>query len=98
MVDGRDLCKLDPRCNCGKASRTDLITQGFYTNLIVWINIQTKYPVTNILPPEGMEGLGPDDITFREYGSKVTFVIEETMCCVQWGCKFCMILMFYKLT
>ncbi|KAB8226594.1 hypothetical protein BDV33DRAFT_186648 [Aspergillus novoparasiticus] len=75
-----------------------LLTYGFYTNFIVWVNIQAKHPKTNILPPTRMHGLTEEDIQDRVYGSKITFVLEQSMVLVQWGCKACMILVYYRLT
>ncbi|KAB8203433.1 hypothetical protein BDV34DRAFT_132614 [Aspergillus parasiticus] len=75
-----------------------LLTYGFYTNFIIWVNIQAKHPKTNILPPTGMQGLSEEDIQDRGYGSKITFVLEQSMVLVQWGCKACMILVYYRLT
>lgn len=72
--------------------------QGFYTNLTVWINIQTQHPHTNILPDTGLAGLSPADIQDRIYGSKITFVVEQSMVLVQWGCKACLILLYYRMT
>ena len=40
----------------------------------------------------------PAEINDRIYGSKVTFVIEESMIMTQWGCKIGMCLLYYKLT
>lgn len=75
-----------------------ILTFGFYTNLTVWINIQTKHPRTNILPDTGIAGLSPADIQDRVYGSKVTFITEQSMILIQWGCKACLILFYYRLT
>ncbi|PWY84743.1 hypothetical protein BO70DRAFT_290316 [Aspergillus heteromorphus CBS 117.55] len=74
------------------------LTYAFYTNFIVWVNIQAQYPETNILPPTGMQGLTALDIHDRVYGSTITFVLEQSMIVVQWGCKTCMILVYYRLT
>jgi hypothetical protein len=75
-----------------------LIAQGFYTNVIVWVNIQEKHPFTNILPPTGTAGMSLAEIDDRIYGSKITFTIEESMLMTQWGCKVCMCLLYHKLT
>lgn len=45
-----------------------------------------------------MQGLTEEDIQDRVYGSKITFVLEQSMVLVQWGCKACMILVYYRLT
>ncbi|KAF7596024.1 hypothetical protein BBP40_003804 [Aspergillus hancockii] len=75
-----------------------LLTYAFYTNFIVWVNVQAKYPNTNILPDTGMQGLTEEDIQNRIYGSKITFILEQSMVIVQWGCKACMILVYHRLT
>ncbi|KFZ25314.1 hypothetical protein V502_00214 [Pseudogymnoascus sp. VKM F-4520 (FW-2644)] len=74
------------------------LTFGFYTNVIVIVNIQQKHPFTNILPPTGTAGMTQAQINDRIYGSKLTFTIEESMIMTQWGCKACMCLLYYKLT
>ncbi|KFY76378.1 hypothetical protein V498_09610 [Pseudogymnoascus sp. VKM F-4517 (FW-2822)] len=74
------------------------LTFGFYTNVIVFVNIQQKHPSTNILPPTGIAGMSQAQINDRIYGSKITFTIEESMIMTQWGCKVCMCLLYYKLT
>lgn len=38
------------------------------------------------------------ELADRVYGSKVTFVIEESMVMVQFLCKLCMCLLYLKLT
>lgn len=79
-------------------SLTPVAFQGFYTNVIVWVNIQEKHPHTNILPPTGADGMSAAEIQDRIYGSKVTFAIEESMVVLQMLCKVCMCLLFMKLT
>ncbi|OAA35564.1 UbiD family decarboxylase [Metarhizium rileyi] len=71
---------------------------GFYTNVIVWVNIQEKHPHTNILPPSGTDDMAEGEILDRAYGSTITFVIEESMVVLQMLCKVCMCLLFMTLT
>ncbi|QUC15801.1 uncharacterized protein UV8b_00042 [Ustilaginoidea virens] len=71
---------------------------GFYTNLIVWVTIQEKHLHTNILPPTGTEGMSAAEIDDRVYGSKITFLIEESMIMLQMLCKVCMCMLYLKLT
>ncbi|KAE8349442.1 hypothetical protein BDV28DRAFT_151881 [Aspergillus coremiiformis] len=75
-----------------------LLTYGFYTNFIIWVNIQAEHPKTNILPPTGMQGFTEQDIQERIFGSKITFILEQSMVVVQWGCKASMIMVYYRLT
>lgn len=72
--------------------------QGLYTNLIVWVNIQEKHPLTNILPLTGTAGMSDAEIQDRIYGSKITFIIEQSMVILQFLCKLCMCFMYLKLT
>lgn len=72
--------------------------QGFYTNLIVWVNIQEKHPRTNILPPTGTAGMSNGEIQDRIYGTMITFIIEQSMVVLQFLCKLCMCFMYLKLT
>jgi hypothetical protein len=69
-----------------------------YTNLIVWVNIQEEHPRTNILPPTGTAGMSNEEIQDRIYGSKITFIIEQSMVMLQFFCKLCMCFMYLKLT
>lgn len=80
-----------------RSSRTQHV-QAFYTNVIVWVNIQEKHPHTNILPSTGTNGMSEAEIDDRIYGSKITFTIEESMVVLQMLCKVCMCLLFMKLT
>ncbi|KAH8651656.1 hypothetical protein BGZ61DRAFT_314413, partial [Ilyonectria robusta] len=73
-------------------------TFGLYTNLIVWVNIQEKHPLTNILPLTGTAGMSDAEIQDRIYGSKITFIIEQSMVILQFLCKLCMCFMYLKLT
>lgn len=52
----------------------------FYTVLIVAINI-VRDSSSNLLPPGfDMDTLTPDDISRREYGSKLVLVVEQCQC------------------
>ncbi|KAI3574070.1 hypothetical protein IWW34DRAFT_634317 [Fusarium oxysporum f. sp. albedinis] len=77
-----------------------MMTPAFvlYTNLIVWVNIQEEHPRTNILPPTGTAGMSNEEIQDRIYGSKITFIIEQSMVMLQFVCKLCMCFMYLKLT
>jgi hypothetical protein len=72
--------------------------KGFYINFIVFVNVQEKHPFTNILPPTGTAGMSEADIKDRIYGAKVTFTLEESMVMVQFMCRLCMCLLYFKLT
>lgn len=62
------------------------------------MNIQSKHPRTNILPPTGTTGMSDAEIQDRIYGAKITFTIEESMVTLQFLCKLCMCFMYLKLT
>ncbi|OJJ47860.1 hypothetical protein ASPZODRAFT_64565 [Penicilliopsis zonata CBS 506.65] len=74
------------------------LTFAIYINFIVWVDIQTKYPKTNVLPPTGTKGMTAHEIHDRAWGSVATFVIEQSMIMIQWGCKACMMIVYYRLT
>lgn len=90
------ISSFDIRSNKEQAS--NVVWQGFYTNFIVWVFIQTKHTQTNILPPTGTAGMSQAELDERVYGSKITFVAEESMVMTQVLCKTCMCLVYYKLT
>ena len=78
--------------------------QALYTNFIIWVNIQSKHPQTNILSQPGMtaqeifDHLTEAQKYDRRLGSICTFVAEETMCVLQWACKFSVLFTFLRLT
>jgi hypothetical protein len=45
-----------------------------------------------------LQGLTAEDIEDRIYASKVAMIVEQNMILVQWGCKSCLILIYYRLT
>lgn len=52
----------------------------FYTVSIVAINI-VRESSSNLLPPGfDLSTLTPDDISMREYGSKLVLVVEQCQC------------------
>ncbi|KAL3419887.1 hypothetical protein PVAG01_08386 [Phlyctema vagabunda] len=69
----------------------------FYTVLIVTMNI-VAHVDTNLMLPEDVPLLTPETIRDRIYGSKMVLVVEQSMITVTWGCKVCLLCMYYKLT
>lgn len=53
---------------------------------------------TNLMLPEEVATLTPDSIQSRIYGSKLVLLVEQSMITTQWGCKICLLLIYYKLT
>lgn len=68
-----------------------------YTVLIVFLNICSDVS-TNLIDPEDIPKLTPEDIRDRVWGSKCVLVVESMMCAVQWGTKACMLILYYRLT
>ena len=65
----------------------------------MWVNIQAQHAMTNILPHGVLASrMSPQEIQHRTDGSIATFVVELNMCCIQWACKACVLLMFYRIT
>jgi hypothetical protein len=71
--------------------------QGFYTNLIICMNIVAHLD-TNLMLPTDIPLLTPDSIKSRIIGSKLVLVVEQSMITTIWGCKICLLLMYNKLT
>lgn len=71
---------------------------GFYTTLIVTINI-VAHTSSNLLPPGyDVAHMTQQDIDERTYGSKLILVVEESQCTVIWGAKACLLIMYLRLT
>lgn len=68
-----------------------------YTVLIVFLNICADVS-TNLIEPSDIPSLTPQDIRDRVWGSKCVLVVESMMCSVQWGTKFCLLVLYYRLT
>ena len=48
--------------------------------------------------PGDIPNLTPEDIKHRRYGSKMVLLVEQCMCATIWGCKACLLIMYYRLT
>ena len=69
-----------------------------YTVLIVMTNIEAKAQ-SNLLPPNfDISSLTPQDISDREYGSKIVIVVEQMQIAVIWACKSCLLILYHRLT
>ena len=68
-----------------------------YTVLIIFLNICADVS-TNLINPSDLPNLTEDDIKDRIYGSKCVLIVESMMCCVQWGTKACLLVLYYRLT
>lgn len=70
----------------------------FYTTLIATINI-VRNTSSNLLPPGyPISRLTPQEISKREYGSKLILVVEQCQCVTIWGTKICLILLYWRIT
>lgn len=75
-----------------------LFATGTYTALIVTINIVSN-ATTNLLPPGfDVNSLTDADIHKRQYGSKLVLVVEQCQILTTWAVKFCMLIMYSRLT
>lgn len=69
-----------------------------YTVLIVMSNIEAKAQ-SNLLPPGfKISTLTPEEISHREYGSKIVIVVEQMQIAVIWSCKACLLILYHRLT
>ncbi|KAF2502522.1 hypothetical protein BU16DRAFT_448997 [Lophium mytilinum] len=75
-----------------------LFVLGTYTTLIVMTNIAAKSN-SNLLPPGfPLQNLTSEDISDREYGSKIVIVVEQMQIAVIWANKACLLILYYRLT
>lgn len=68
-----------------------------YTILIVFLNVQAVAK-TNLVPPDQIASLTPEDIKERTWGSRTVVLVEQCMCSVQWGTKTCLLILYWRLT
>ncbi|KAF2133854.1 hypothetical protein P153DRAFT_281061 [Dothidotthia symphoricarpi CBS 119687] len=75
-----------------------LFVTGCYTVLIITSTIQARTH-TNLLAPDfDINALTPQDISEREYGSKIVIIVEQMQIAVVWSCKACLLIMYHRLT
>jgi len=68
-----------------------------YTTFLVSINIVADTS-SNLLPPGyDVNKLTPEEISEREYGSKLILVVEQCQCFTIWAVKACLLIMYYRL-
>jgi hypothetical protein len=65
--------------------------------LIVFLNIDLNVS-TNLIDPAHPVQLDAKEIKDRTYGSKTILLVEQCMCAVQWGCKACLLILYWRLT
>ncbi|KAE8154053.1 hypothetical protein BDV25DRAFT_136198 [Aspergillus avenaceus] len=69
----------------------------FYTGLAVTLNL-IEHAETNLMRPDTTQGLTPESIQDRIYGSKLVLVTEQCMLATIWGCKGCVLFLYARLT
>lgn len=75
-----------------------VVVTGCFTVLVVMSNIVARSQ-SNLLPPGfKVETLTPQQISHREYGSKIVVVVEQMQIAVIWACKSCLLLLYLQLT
>lgn len=67
------------------------------TVLMVSINIVATTS-SNLIDPNDKTPLTPDNIREREFGSKMVLVVEQMQILTTWAVKFCLLLMYNRLT
>ncbi|KAM5343869.1 hypothetical protein ACJ41O_012406 [Fusarium nematophilum] len=65
--------------------------------LIACINI-VSHTSSNLIDPNRTIALSPAEISRRRFGSKIILVAEQLQCTVIWLVKFCLLLMYNRLT
>jgi hypothetical protein len=71
---------------------------GFYTTLIVTINIVAQSD-SNLLPPGfDVDALTSNQIHDRQYGSKLVLVVEQCQIMTVWCEKLCLLFLYRRLT
>jgi hypothetical protein len=70
--------------------------QALYTVLIIFLNIVLDVQ-TNLMTPDEGAHLTPQSIKDRRFGSKMVLLVEQCMCATIWGCKACLLLMYWGL-
>lgn len=68
-----------------------------YTVLIAFLNVDVTVE-TNLMDPNDIPKLTPDDIVRRTWGSKMVLLVEQCECAVQWGTKACLLILYWRLT
>ena len=69
-----------------------------YTVVIVTLNIVANAS-SNLFPPGfDFSTLTASDVSAREYGSKMTLVVEINQCFTVWTAKACILIMYMRLT
>lgn len=74
-----------------------LLALAFDTVLMVAINI-ASHKNTNLINPEHVPLLTPEELTDRVLGSKLTLVTEQSQILVTWLVKTCLLIMYSRLT
>lgn len=67
------------------------------TVLMVSINIVATTS-SNLIDPNDTTPLTADNIKSREFGSKMVLVVEQMQILTTWTVKFCLLLMYNRLT
>lgn len=67
------------------------------TVLIASMNI-ISHTSSNLLDPNEDIDLTPDEISEREFGSKMVLVVEQMQILTIWAVKGCLLLMYNRLT
>ena len=53
---------------------------------------------SNLIDPSHPASLSPEDISQRQFGSKMVLVVEQMQCATIWLVKACILLMYHRLT
>ncbi|KAL2070108.1 hypothetical protein VTL71DRAFT_14788 [Oculimacula yallundae] len=75
-----------------------LLAGGFYTALVVCLNVISGGGGSNLYPPGSFETFTPQNIQDRIKGSKIVIISEQAMLNVIYTIKACMLIMFTRLT
>ncbi|KAI1173361.1 hypothetical protein F4777DRAFT_454740 [Nemania sp. FL0916] len=74
-----------------------ILALSTHTVFVVTINILSDKN-SNLIEPNHIPKLTPEDIAEREYGSKLVLVVEQSQISTIWLVKTCLLLMYNRLT
>lgn len=75
-----------------------LFVFGAYTTLLITANIEMRAQSNLLKPGYPISELTHEEISKRIYGSKMVIVVEQMYIAAIWGCKACLLILYYRLT
>ncbi|KAK2044237.1 hypothetical protein LZ31DRAFT_466893 [Colletotrichum somersetense] len=76
----------------------EILAALFYTLLLITLNKIIDHGGSNLIPPEQLATLTPEDVSARVAGSKIVLVSEQAMLNVIYVLKTCVLVFYTRLT